>query len=72
MRIAHASCGCDTGEVSMDVVLESPDERALDEAAVRTALAPQLAKLGVGRDNVVTINRYVAGEQGELKPWPRC
>ena len=72
MRIAHASCGCDTGEVSVDVVLESPDEQVMGEPDVRTALAPQLAELGVRRDNVVTLNLYVAGERGELKPWPRC
>ena len=72
MRIVHASCGCDTGEVTVDVVPGGPAERAMDEPAVRAALAGPLAELGVGRDNVVSLILYAADERGEAKPWPNC
>ena len=55
MRITNVYRGADTCMCMVDVLLETPEEAALDEPDVWLALAPLFEAQGINPDDVVDI-----------------
>jgi hypothetical protein len=71
MRISNVEWGSDTGMYLVDVVLETAEERILDERAIWRELGPLFAARQIAPEDVVDIFLYTETDEGDLRPWPK-
>ena len=67
MTIVSASKGFDTGLYSVEVGLETAEERALDDDALTRALAPLLECRDIDPADVLFVHRCQPGPRGTWK-----